>query len=322
MNRIWLPLDNGMAWRSHGGSIQLDCGKNLGYIELSFFPNRTLTLTNQHTLLFLRALDQSQASDASMCLPETKWSIMDSGGRACAEVFGVNEILENILLCRPVHELLVLQRVCKRWYLCCWRSSKIRKILFFEPFDSSVTANIDWMDEYDREDGEYAWQTPDAEISQLIVNPFMSEYMHAEPVNPNFKTEHGILLRFYVEPLINAVDPIEPLEPAPPKLEIFHRADSSWRSMQFTQHAIRDFYFWCSKSQVWCRVQNQRGIRMGQIVKAMKEHLSTCINCPIYYEEENRWTWMGELDVKLSNPNITGHEMWEKFEEHFKRESE
>ncbi|KAK4902922.1 hypothetical protein LTR27_000861 [Elasticomyces elasticus] len=49
-----------------------------------------------------------------------------------ADVFGIAELLEKILLQLPTKDLLLSQRVCKTWQTTC-TSTKIRKALFLEP---------------------------------------------------------------------------------------------------------------------------------------------------------------------------------------------
>ncbi|KAK5677249.1 hypothetical protein LTS10_010438 [Elasticomyces elasticus] len=50
-----------------------------------------------------------------------------------AKVFGITELLENILLHLPLIDLLFSQRVCKTWHNVVSGSSKIQKALFFTP---------------------------------------------------------------------------------------------------------------------------------------------------------------------------------------------
>lgn len=52
---------------------------------------------------------------------------------ALACVFDTVELLEAILVCLPSKELLLTQRVSKRWRYVICGSIKLQRALFFEP---------------------------------------------------------------------------------------------------------------------------------------------------------------------------------------------
>ncbi|KAK5732316.1 hypothetical protein LTR17_010630 [Elasticomyces elasticus] len=64
-------------------------------------------------------------------LPTNSLGVLNTGNLA-AEVFGIVELLEEILLQLPTKDLLLSQRVCKTWQAAC-TSTKICKALFLEP---------------------------------------------------------------------------------------------------------------------------------------------------------------------------------------------
>ena len=53
--------------------------------------------------------------------------------------FGTFELLEQILLSLPLKDVLLMQRIGKIWRDVVMKSHKLRRSLFFKPFDTFAT---------------------------------------------------------------------------------------------------------------------------------------------------------------------------------------
>ena len=211
---------------------------------------------------------------------------MDHASAAQAAVLDTNELLENILLQVPLRELLCCMRVWRKWYRVCRQDpTKVSKALFFKPFKLTVTAKTEFDCDASRNWGS-SWQPPHAEhiAKQLIINPFIDNddmpHMHSDPGGMRWTTGEGMVWRILHEDLV-----VPGPESDTNNMRILHRADVSWKSMLFLQHGIRNFQFRCSK-EGYILVHNPLGINIGDVVNALRDHMTTCYGCYLEHEVE------------------------------------
>ncbi|KAF7195314.1 hypothetical protein HII31_03206 [Pseudocercospora fuligena] len=87
-------------------------------------------------------------------------------------VFATTELLENILRYLPMKDLLLDQRVCKKWQAVILRSKEMQQQLFFQPRE----AQHKWLlgrDTFQRvpidaDESETAYSLPSGELNPLL----------------------------------------------------------------------------------------------------------------------------------------------------------
>ena len=109
---------------------------------------------------------------------------MDTPTSTGARVFGIPELLENVLLCLPLKDLLFSQRVCKGWRATWTGSVSIQHALFLKPIrDLQVSDSDCAILKPGQRDGTIFWVT--AAGVRLTRRPLLNPFLDPFVANPH-----------------------------------------------------------------------------------------------------------------------------------------
>ncbi|KAI5363993.1 Putative F-box domain-containing protein [Septoria linicola] len=168
----------------------------------------------------------------------------------CSSVFNIVELLEQILLHLPMRDLLLSQRVCRRWRALSRDSVQIRRALFLVPSQYGPVSYIDW--EFDDRGYYNDWwrQTGNPLHLQPLRCPSNAPPSRYKAHWGGNRQDIGVY-KVFANPLLVELFPVlsqngvwSPSPDLPPEVLSLH---ASWRRMYMTQPPIAQLYIKGSK---------------------------------------------------------------------------
>lgn len=191
---------------------------------------------------------------------------------ACEWAFNTIELHEHILLQLPTVDMLLSRRVCSRWREVVITSVALRRLLILSPVPKEISQASTSSNSYNGSGLSLML----AEIGgqsrhQRYMNPFVAKLSNINPMLFN-RSNRGQIGSFVV------------VTYAYQSKEYHHidQKDASWRQMFITQPPLKVIFvhFQFRRGKFLAdhieRIENDTGIRMGEIVDKACEELRNC----------------------------------------------
>ncbi|KAK4621126.1 uncharacterized protein CLAFUR5_10484 [Fulvia fulva] len=222
-----------------------------------------------------------------------------ASNKAAENVWQVAELLEEILLRLPLHDLLVSQRVCRTWHT---GTSSILEALFLQPRPGRCT--------YRSTGRNPGWKNLDGDAVSPVYNPFISKDF---VFIPDLDADEMLAALPYGGEIIHyglvAPDPFIKKHQQLYQQVNFLGMGASWRNMLVMQPPATQIEFDCDNhwyevtGNISTTISNPNGVTWGDLVDAYRAHWMQCLNCPIWGTPEldgpARWPVNGGRELRV-----------------------
>lgn len=226
---------------------------------------------------------------------------------ACEQMFSITELLERALLHLPLKDLLLAQRVSKRWRDLIQDSTKIRRALFLQStHDELVSHDSDTV--YGADEVGTSWQTKSGinHSGMPIINPLVH---HRERTDLRYANRSGCILPLT---FLGCAD-----EDGINSTSTKHSAEASWKSMSLLQPAISEIEFINNGDYMYygvlIRVRNTQGVKMVDVVTELRAHWLKWKEYDSILGDVKMWEFLGDEGTTSVKLDITGWEILAEF---------